>query len=299
MPPVHDSAVARVRFRARQRSMTISETERSSSPKRYGSSAVTQGGGERGAALGCRGLREDVDVDLELARADRHVHAVALTAGGRECLGDGGLRRAEEPQHAMLRSPAHARGRAAPARSRARGARAAGARAAGRAARRRRTLPCRGRLQGAVPARPREIPPSGSVACLRTPVANSVYERPRRVANACEISPIRRSSSSSRTSGRPATRATSSTVRSSCVGPRPPETRQRSASKPWANALSRSSTRSPTIAIRTGSRPSRTASAARNGPLRSWRSPRTSSEPVTTIAACGRVKTLPGRSSVR
>ena len=102
MPPVHDSAVARVRFRARQRSTTISETERSSSPKRYGSSASRREAASAAPRSAADGLREDVDVDLELARADRHVHSVALAAGGRECLRHGGLRRAEEPQHAML-----------------------------------------------------------------------------------------------------------------------------------------------------------------------------------------------------
>ncbi len=58
--------------------------------------------------------------------------------------------------------------------------------------------------------------------------------------------------------------------------------------RPSASARSRSSGRSPTIVIRSGSRPSRSASAARKGPFRSFRSPRTSSDPVTTIAARGR-----------
>ena len=35
------------------------------------------------------------------------------------------------------------------------------------------------------------------------------------------------------------------------------------------------------------------------GPFRSWRSPRTSSDPVATIAALGRLKRWPGRSSAR
>ena len=52
------------------------------------------------------------------------------------------------------------------------------------------------------------------------------------------------------------------------VGPRPSE-----------SAASSSSGRSPTIVILAGSRPSNSACAARNGPFRSVRSPRTSSLP--------------------
>ena len=233
-------------------------------------------------------------MDLELTRADRDVHPLPFAAGGGQRFGDGRLGRPEESQDAVLAPRSARREHAAPARSRAPAARAAAARVAGPEGRRRRRSPVSRTMPGAVPARPSEIAPSGSVACLRTPVVNSVYERPSRSAIAREMAPISRSSASSRMSERPATRATSSTVRSSCVGPRPPETRQRSASKPSRNACSRSSTRSPTIAIRAGSSPRRTTSAARNGPLRSCRSPRTSSEPVTTIAARGRLKTWPG-----
>jgi len=57
---------------------------------------------------------------------------------------------------------------------------------------------------------------------------------------------------SSSRSPTPVARATSSTVRSSCVGPRPPETTQRSACIPSANAPASSSSRSPTIEIRAG-----------------------------------------------
>ena len=65
-------------------------------------------------------------------------------------------------------------------------------------------------------------------------------------------------------------------------------TRHRSASRPSRSAASSSSGRSPTIVIRAGSSPSDSTWAARNGPFRSVRSPRTSSLPVTTIAARGR-----------
>ena len=227
-------------------------------------------------------------MDLELPGTDRDIDSVALTAGGCERLGHRRLGRAEEPQHTVLAARGACEHAFAPARSRARVATAAGALAEGRAGRRRRSFPCRARRPGRCRrARARSRPPGGSPACA-LPVANSAYVRPSRSAIVREMDPISRSSSSSRTSGRPATRATSSTVRSSCVGPSPPETRQMSASNPSRNARSRSSTRSPTIAMRAESRPRRTASAARNGPFRSSRSPRTSSEPVTTIAARGR-----------
>src|SRR5262249_12000040 len=133
-----------------------------------------------------------------------------------------------------------------------------------------------------------EIAPSGSVACLRTPSSKSAYGRRNRSATARETAPISAWRPSSSTSLRPATPATTSTVRSSWVGPRPPETTQRSASSPSRSAASSSSGRSPTIVIRAGSSPSDSASPARNGPFRSVRSPRTSSLPVTTIAARGR-----------
>src|SRR5581483_4732537 len=87
----------------------------------------------------------------------------------------------------------------------------------------------------------------------------------------------------------PAARATSSIVRSSWVGPSPPETQHRSCSSPSRSARSRSSGRSPTIVIRAGSSPSDSTWSARNGPFRSVRSPRTSSLPVTTIATRGRL----------
>ena len=52
-------------------------------------------------------IDEQVDVDLELAGADRHLHAVALPARRRERLGDGRLGRSEEAEHPVLacRSP--------------------------------------------------------------------------------------------------------------------------------------------------------------------------------------------------
>ena len=99
-------------------------------------------------------------------------------------------------------------------------------------------------------ARP-TIAPSGTVACLR-----DARRRSRRTAGAAARRPPRERASISRlerrrraTSGRPAARASSSTVRSSWVGPRPPETTSRSCASPVAQRLLELRRRaSPTIA---------------------------------------------------
>ena len=64
---------------------------------------------------------------------------------------------------------------------------------------------------------------------------------------------------------------------------------QRSESSPASRAPSSSSGESPTIRTRAGSSPSFSASRAIDGQLRSVRSPRTSSLPVTTTTARGRL----------
>ena len=119
-------------------------------------------------------------------------------------------------------NPARSRERAVPARTRAPAATAVAAPAGGPAARRRRLASVSSTSPGAVPARPSDTAPAGSVACFVTPVVKSEYGRPSRSAIRREIASISRSSASSTTSSRPAARATISTVRSSCVGPRPP-----------------------------------------------------------------------------
>ena len=61
---------------------------------------LAHGDGEHVRALLCAGLHDEVDVDLEVAGADRRLHAVAVAA----CLGqrprDGGLARTEEAEDA-------------------------------------------------------------------------------------------------------------------------------------------------------------------------------------------------------
>ena len=85
--------------------------------------------------------------------------------------------------------------------------------------------------RGARDAERARLPAAASPACAR-PAAKSAYGRRIRSANRREICSISASSAASTSSSRPATRATSSIVLSSCVGPSPPETRQTSASKP-------------------------------------------------------------------
>ena len=226
IPPVHDSAVASVQPRARQSSSTISSTPRSSSLKRCRAEPLAQRVRKR--------VRRpvQVDVDLEVARADGRRDPRRLSPGLRERPRNLRLARAEEAEDAVLGRLARGPARAAPAPSPARAATAAAARAAAPAGRRRRRVPASSTSPGAVPASPSETAPSGSVACLRTPVSKSAYGRRSRSANALEIRSISAFSPSSTRSGRPAARATSSTVRSSCVGPRPPETTHRSARSP-------------------------------------------------------------------
>ena len=130
-PPVHDSAVASVSPRARQRV----EHDLLDRPLVAREQVLLERLGERALRaprprLGAR-LDEQVDVDLELPRADRRLDPVSVAAGV-------GERLARPPTRSRRRSAAHgapaaapARARAAPARSRARAATAAAARDGG------------------------------------------------------------------------------------------------------------------------------------------------------------------------
>ena len=165
-PPVHDSAVASVSRRSRQRPSTISSTERSSSANRYRSSSVAQPAGELVGALLRTRLGEQVDVDLEVACADRRLDSVAVAARLGEGPRDRRLAHAEEAQDTTLPAARHARALAGPARSRARGATAAAARRAGRAGRRRARRPTRGRARAPSRRARARLRPPGSVACF-------------------------------------------------------------------------------------------------------------------------------------
>src|SRR5680860_1576329 len=93
----------------------------------------------------------------------------------------------------------------------------------------------------------------------------------------------------SRAIARPVTRATASMVRSSWVGPRPPDTQTRSYPSPSrrARAPPIASMPSPTISTRATSTRRASRERARMPALRSWIRPRRISSPVTRIAARG------------
>ena len=87
-----------------------------------------------------------------------------------------------------------------------------------------------GRRRAGEPERRRR--PSGIDACLRTPGAKSAYGPAEALRDPARDPLDLAASPSSTTSSRPATRASVSTVRSSWVGPSPPEKTQTSASIP-------------------------------------------------------------------
>ena len=116
-------------------------------------------------------------MDLELARADRRLDAVPVPPASASAwaTADSGVpkKRSETlARRCALEDPV------ARAPSRARAATAAAAPAAVPAGSRPRRAVRLSTRPGAVPARPSEMPPSGSVACLRTPVVKSVYGLP-------------------------------------------------------------------------------------------------------------------------
>ena len=241
-----------------------------------------------GARLRAR-LDDEVDVDLEVAGADRRLHPVAVAARLGERLRDRRLADAEEAQRApsgrprpreeradgvrlerVRPQPLELRGRAGqddddptlsvldergPARcrrSRARRRRPGRSPASSRPERSRRTA--------AAAARPRRATPPRSAP------------RGRRRHGGCARAPARPSRRyGRRASGRDRRRRGTR---------RPP---RRAGARPRARPGRRRRSRSAPARARC-----RSASRARNGPLRSVRSPRTSSLPVTTMNARGR-----------
>ena len=221
----------------------------------------------------------------------RPVEAVDRLLGRAQRLGDLGLGDAEQPQHRLLVFGRGAHGRRGTPRSPPPGATCRAARAAGRAApprwapiRRAAAPPSPGRCR---PARSRSRPRAPAPAC------GSRRGRPRSrgcasaSSAALRMSAIRCSSASSRASGRPVKRATTSSVRSSAVGPRPPLVTIRST--PWASMkaswASMSSGRSPQIVMWASSTPSSSRRSDSHGPLRSLTRPVSTSVPVTTMPA--------------
>ena len=201
------------------------------------------------------GLRERVDVDLEVAGADGHVEAIAVAARLVQRPGDRRLAHAVE--RSVLRS--RWRARSSTARTGAsvqRGrpqplelARGAREHDHGRAL-------CLSTNPGAVPARPMEIAPSGSVACFRTPCAKSAYGLPRRSANDRETASISASRPLSTTRldvGGPCDHLHRAVVVCRSQPPGHDAEVGRNASR---RAASSSRGASPTIVMRAGSRPS-------------------------------------------
>ena len=233
-------------------------------------------------------------MDLELAGADRHLHPVAVAARLGERLRDRRLGHAVEAQHA-----AHAAARAREQPLKRRGLEHArpelpAARAAARAARPRRAAATSSTSAGAVPTRPTTSAPSGSVACLSTPGSKSAYGRPSRSATSRER--LLDLAAQLLVDREPDAGRTREQLDRAVVVRRPEPARddeQVVPRAPRASAAERSAGSSPTIVIRAGSMPSRSSDAARNGPFRSFRSPRTSSEPDATIAARGRLRCRP------
>ena len=100
---MQDSAVASVSPRSRRRRSTSSAVGVSSS--RRGTAPHRPRAGLRSRRREHRrpSLDEEVDVQLEVPRADRHVDAVTVASGGGERPCDGRLRDAEEAERAAAR----------------------------------------------------------------------------------------------------------------------------------------------------------------------------------------------------
>ena len=231
-------------------------------------------------------------MDLEVARADRHLHPVAVAARLGERAGDRRLADAEEAhdaaagrpaareQRARTRSVSSARGHSrcssdgGPGRTTTTCPSPCGDHEAGSGARepeRDRAVGDRRLLRHARARSPRSRAAAAPPPRARPPRSAPRAPRRRAARRRAPSPPSRRCGR--RASGR--ARPRRSTRRR----------RARRAAPPRAPPAA-----SPTIAIRAGSSPRRSASRARNGPFRSVRSPRTSSLPVTTMRARGRLK---------
>ena len=136
-------------------------------------------------------------MDLEVARADRHLEPVAVAAGLAGTPARPATRRGRRSEACAAAAAGRRRAHAGRAPSRARSARAAAARPAGPGRTTTGVPSASTTSPGAVPASPSEIAPSGSVACLRTPSAKSAYGRFIRSATMREMPSICASSRSS------------------------------------------------------------------------------------------------------
>ena len=141
---------------------------------------------------------------------------------------------------------------------------------------------------GAVPTGSMTCAPAGTMACLRLAArTESKSTSVNRARSRLRIAAIFSSSCSSSTSSRPQNCATTSTVMSSAVGPRPPLVTIRStpSSARKRSCAAMSPGRSPQIVMCASSTPSSSSRSAIHGPLRSWTRPVSTSVPVTTMPA--------------
>ena len=284
---MHDSAVASVSPRSRSSSQhelgrrRLLAARRDTAPHRRDELPPRSSSARASAPA----VDEEVDVHLEVPRADRHVDPVPVAACGGERLVRRPTRRRRRSGAPAARARRPRRAGAAGAPSRARAARAAAARAAGPAARRRRTL----RLEDDRRRRADQADPARAVGQRR--LLDDAVARSRRTGGSSRAAIRRESSSiasrvgSSTCSPTPAARASSSIVRSSCVGPRPPETHEQVVGEPLAQ---RCLEVGRVVADDRDARRVEAEPEQRRGEIRAvavGRSPRTSSEPDATIAA--------------
>ena len=118
------------------------------------------------------GRDHEIYLYFQVVGADRHLEAVGLSPGLCDDSCDGRLGKAEEPQDPCAGLFARAKSARSSGRSSAvRQIRCSSPGGPGSAIAR--AEPVWSKTPGAVPASPSEIPPFGSVACLRTPASNS------------------------------------------------------------------------------------------------------------------------------
>ena len=297
-PAVHDSATAR-RRPARAQHARARARRAAARPRRRSR--------RRAARAGRRRARRAPP------RCSGSARTVTSTSSGGRRSSCACRRRRRRPPRRRARRPARRRRRragcgagASPARARRAAMRLELERVApdrrelarrARAARARGRRPARSSSPGAVPAGGITVAPRGTSACLRSPSRLSAGSVPRRRAYSAVMAGDRSRAAPRRARARrPATSATAATVRSSCVGPRPPEVMTRSwpasSRRPVGDLVVRRRRRCCT---RCSSMPSASSSWARKRVLASATRPSSSSCPVTSSAAVG----LPGVTAPR
>ena len=143
---------------------------------------------------------------------------------------------------------------------------------------------------GAVPTGSSTVAPTGTSACLRVPSRHASMSRfGKRCSSGSSFAAIRPCSGSSSARSRPWNAATTSIVRSSAVGPRPPLviTSATPCDASHSRAPRMSSGRSPTTTVVSWSTPSSVSRSASHGPFASRTRPLSTSVPVMTMPARG------------